>query len=73
MSILFERAFKMNEMGWLMLGFFILVTMIFVAIAFFLPEWVGITGKKAHEIMREQQQDPATTPEADSKPPGNPL
>jgi lipopolysaccharide export LptBFGC system permease protein LptF len=40
--------------GWIMAGFFIFVTMIFVVIAFFLPEWVGITGKKAREIMKEQ-------------------
>lgn len=33
--------------------FFLVCTMIFVFIAIFLPEWVGITGKKAHEVMRE--------------------
>ncbi len=42
------------EIGWLMFGFFVFVTLIFVAIAFFLPEWVGITGKKAQEYMKEQ-------------------
>ncbi|MBO9665464.1 MAG: hypothetical protein J7501_01450 [Bdellovibrio sp.] len=36
--------------------FFVIVTMIFVAIAVFLPEWMGITGKKAKKII-EQQQD----------------
>lgn len=46
----------MGEIGWLMLGFFIFITLIFVAIAFFLPEWVGITGKKAQEIIKEQQE-----------------
>lgn len=35
--------------------FFIVITMIFVAIAVFLPEWIGITGKKAHEVISEQQ------------------
>lgn len=34
--------------------FFIFITMIFVAVAYFLPEWLGITGKKAKEIMAEQ-------------------
>ncbi len=42
------------SLGWIMAGFFTFVTLIFVAIAFFLPEWVGITGQKAKEIMKEQ-------------------
>ncbi len=42
--------------------FFVFVTVTFIAIAIFLPEWVGITGKKAKEIMIEQQGDPTTTP-----------
>jgi hypothetical protein len=41
--------------------FFIIVTMIFVAVAVFLPEWLGITGKRAKQIIAEQQ--------AESKPP----
>lgn len=36
--------------------FFIVVTIIFVAIAIFLPEWMGITGKKAKKIIEEQQE-----------------
>jgi hypothetical protein len=35
--------------------FFIFITMIFVAIAIFLPEWLGITGKKAKQIIADQQ------------------
>jgi hypothetical protein len=46
------------EIGWLMFGFFIFVTILFMAVAFFLPEWVGITGKKAQEIIKEQAGDP---------------
>jgi len=50
------------EIGWIMTGFFIFVTFIFVVIAFFFPEWVGITGKKAREYIDEQKgegpQDP---------------
>ena len=39
-----------------MVGFFIFVTIIFVLIAIVFPEWVGITGKKAMEIQKHQQQ-----------------
>lgn len=45
------------SMGWIMAGFFVFVTIIFMVIALFLPEWVGITGKKAREIMKEQTQE----------------
>ncbi len=41
---------------WGMVGFFIFVTIIFVLIAIVFPEWVGITGKKAMEIQKHQQQ-----------------
>ena len=45
------------DLIWVMFTFFIIVTMIFVIIGLFFPEWVGITGKKAHEIQRHQQQE----------------
>jgi hypothetical protein len=51
------------EIGWIMFGFFVFVTLIFMVIAFFLPEWVGITGKKAQEYIKEQAgegSNPAT-------------
>ncbi len=35
--------------------FFIFVTMVFVVIAVFFPEWLGITGKKAKEIIAAQE------------------
>ena len=38
--------------------FFVIVTAIFVAIAIFLPEWMGITGKKAKKIIEEQKEQP---------------
>lgn len=41
--------------------FFILVTMIFVAVAIFLPEWLGITGKKAQQIISEQKESDSTS------------
>ncbi len=45
------------EIGWILGGIFIFVTILFLVIAIFLPEWVGITGKKARETMKEQQGD----------------
>lgn len=41
------------EIGLVMGLFFLICTVIFVFIAIFLPEWVGITGKKAREVMSE--------------------
>jgi hypothetical protein len=49
--------------------FFILITMIFVAIAVFLPEWLGITGKKAKQIIADQQ---ATIVKSEEKTEENP-
>lgn len=46
------------EMGWILAGLFIFVTLVFIVIAAFLPEWVGITGKKARQTMKEQQGEP---------------
>lgn len=45
------------EIGWILGGVFVLTTIIFMAVAVFFPEWVGITGKKARETMKEQQGD----------------
>lgn len=45
------------EIIWILIGFFALCTMAFIVIAIFLPEWVGITGKKALEIQKHQQAD----------------
>lgn len=38
-----------------MLIFFVIVTLVFVVLAFMFPEWVGITGKKALEVQKHQQ------------------
>lgn len=56
------------EIIWILIGFFALVTMVFIVIAIFLPEWVGITGKKALEIQKHQHNEPSenksqTTPD----------
>lgn len=45
--------------------FFVIVTMIFIAIGVFLPEWMGITGKRAKKII-EEQQDTSTRSEPSS-------
>ena len=49
---------------WVLIGFFALITLVFVVIAIFLPEWVGITGKRALEIQKHQHSE---TPEASDK------
>ena len=43
---------------WILIFFFAFITIAFVAFAYFFPEWVGITGKKAREIQEQQKQDP---------------
>ncbi len=43
-------------MAWILGGFFIFCIMLFIAIAVFLPEWVGITGKVAQKNMEEHKQ-----------------
>lgn len=56
-------------------GLFVLGIMVYVLFMVFLPEWVGITGKKALEAERSHQGDivPAnktesvTAPEKDKK------
>jgi hypothetical protein len=37
--------------------FFVVVTMIFIAIAILLPEWMGITGSKAKQIIADHQEN----------------
>lgn len=54
------------EIIWILIGFFALFTMLFIVIAFYFPEWVGITGKKALEIQKHQRTDPDTTAEEKS-------
>ncbi|TGM27911.1 hypothetical protein EHQ82_01720 [Leptospira selangorensis] len=55
------------SIGWIMGAFFAFVTFVFIAICFFLPEWVGITGKKARRTIQEHQEGSKTeeTPEND--------
>lgn len=51
------------DLIWVMFTFFIAVTAIFMVIGIFFPEWVGITGKKAHEIQAHQQEESSIKPE----------
>ena len=46
------------EVMWILIFFFAFITIAFVAFAYFFPEWVGITGKKAREIQEHQKEDP---------------
>ncbi|MFN7729305.1 MAG: hypothetical protein ACK5P7_09130 [Bdellovibrio sp.] len=57
-------------MAWIMCGFFVFVTFIFIVIAVFFPEVVGITGKKALQIQREQQEESTLPPPTPSEDPG---
>lgn len=52
------------EMIWIMLAFFIFVTILFVVLAVAFPEWFGITGKRAREIQRHQEGDAEEVPKA---------
>jgi uncharacterized membrane protein (DUF485 family) len=45
------------ELIWVMGLFFIFITFVFFVLAFFFPEWLGITGKKAHEVMASHQEE----------------
>jgi hypothetical protein len=45
------------DLFWVMLGFFIFITLVFVVLAVAFPEWFGITGKKALEIQKHQRGD----------------
>lgn len=55
------------SIAWIMGGFFVFITVLFFALAFFLPEWVGITGKKARQTMKEQQGDSGIESETNPK------
>ena len=45
------------ELTWVMFAFFTLITIIFVILGLFFPEWLGITGKKAKEIQEHHKND----------------
>jgi hypothetical protein len=45
------------SIGWILGGIFLFVTLIFIAICFFLPEWVGITGPKARQNLKDHEEE----------------
>ena len=45
------------ELFWIMFLFFTFITIIFVVLAFVFPEWFGITGRKALDIQKHQEED----------------
>ncbi len=49
------------EIMWVLVFFFAFITIVFVAFAYFFPEWVGITGKKALSVQAHQKEDPEGT------------
>ena len=50
------------DIQWAIGIFFIVALAVFFIIAILLPEWVGITGAKAKDIIRHQQGDDANAP-----------
>ena len=45
------------EVFWILTFFFAFITIVFIAFAYFFPEWVGITGKTAKKVQEHQQKD----------------
>ncbi len=52
-AYLFDMETDFN-IGWILAALFIFVTLVSIVITLFYPEWMGISGKKADQIMREQ-------------------
>lgn len=47
------------ELVWILAIVFVFVTLLFIVLAVFLPEWVGIQGKKAQSVQALHQEDSA--------------
>lgn len=56
-------------MSWIIIAFIVFLTFAYIVISFMFPEWVGMTGKKALEIQREQQGDPEDSSSRDMQNP----
>ncbi|AZZ36312.1 hypothetical protein CIK05_05750 [Bdellovibrio sp. qaytius] len=54
------------EIIWILIGFFALFTLLFIVIAYYFPEWVGITGKRALEVQKHQNTNVETINPKDS-------
>ncbi len=53
---------------WVMLGFFIFITILFLVLAVLFPEWFGITGQVALKIQEHQKGDKPSDPAPTEKP-----
>jgi hypothetical protein len=48
------------DIMWVLIFFFAFITIVFIAFAYFFPEWVGITGKKALKVQEHQKESSNT-------------
>lgn len=55
------------EIGWIMGAFFVFLTVVFIALYFFLPEWMGVTGNKAKEVIEHQQGETVGSADSNEK------
>lgn len=55
------------ELVWVMSGFFVFITILFVVLVMAFPEWFGITGQKALSIQKHQAGDDPETPSDTTK------
>ncbi len=49
---------------WILVIFFVFVTLLFIAIAVAFPEWVGITGRKNQEYYEQLERDGSSSAKA---------
>lgn len=56
------------EITWILIAIFAFCTMVFLALAFFLPEWVGISKPNPHGDPEPRPQDQASESSIESKP-----
>lgn len=47
-------------MSGLIVGFVIFLTLAYIVVSILYPEWVGMTGKKALQIQKEQEEEKKT-------------
>jgi hypothetical protein len=52
------------DFAWILGIFFIFTTVIFMILAFFLPEWIGLSGETAKKITAHQTDQQEEPPEA---------
>lgn len=45
------------EMTWILIFLFALSTMVFIALAFFFPEWVGISKKRSDHLSESSKEN----------------